>query len=65
MEFNYFPAHARGFYCRMLIGHLDLGTETITDSLVQFPEFQADKHKYGGVFGQLPALKMADGELRG
>lgn len=65
MEFYYFPAHGRGLLPRMLIAHLDLGQDKIKDVTVALPEFVANKAKHGGRFGQLPALKLADGTIMG
>ena len=65
MEFVYFGVHSRGLMGRMIIGHLDLAGDEIKNTNVNFPDFVKDKHTYGGAFGQLPALKMPDGELRG
>ena len=64
MDFNYFPAHARGLFPRLVIGHLDLGEDEIKNVNVEFPQFVADKKAYGGPFGQVPAIKLNDGEIR-
>ena len=64
MDFNYFPAHARGLFPRLVIGHLDLGEDEIKNVNIEFPQFVADKKAYGGPFGQVPAIKLNDGEIR-
>ena len=65
MEFFYFGVHSRGLMNRMIIGHLDLQGDEIKDRQdIGMAEFQANKHEMGGDFGQLPALKLADGTLR-
>ena len=64
MEFIYFPVHARGLFPRMVIAHLDTSGDDITFTDVEFPKFLEDKKKFGGPFGQVPALKFKDGEIR-
>ena len=64
MEFYYFPAHARGLFPRLVIAHLDLGDDEIKNVDVQMQDFAADKKKFGGPFGQLPSMKLKDGDTR-
>ena len=64
MEFHYFPAHARGLFPKAVIAHLDLGSDAITYTDVPFTSFLSDKQKFGGEFGQLPAVKFPSGEIR-
>ena len=39
MEFYYFPAHARGLFPRLVIGHLDLGDDEIKNVGVPMADF--------------------------
>ena len=64
MEFYYFPAHARGLLPRAVLAHLDFGSDDLKHVNIEFPDFVADKGKYGGPFAQLPSVKLADGETR-
>lgn len=64
MEFFYFPVHARGLFPRIVIAHLDIPEDEIKHTNIEFPKFLEDKKKFGGPFGQLPSIKLADGEIR-
>ena len=64
MEFLYFPVHSRGLFPRIVLAHLDIPEDEIKYTDVAFPKFLEDKKKFGGPFGQLPAVKLPNGDIR-